>query len=295
MEMHQVRYFLAVARTLNFTKAADECNVAQPSLSRAIKHLEAEFGGDLFRRERPAAQLTELGQRMLPLLKQSYDAAAGARQLASSLRKGEIGALRLALTHSVDLAIVMPHLRHLKALFSRLEIHVLRGSNEQVSTYLKNGEAELGISCEVGQSWDRFDVWPLFTEDFLLIVADTNKLAERGLISMNEFLSERVLLRTDCDYSEQISTLLLDRKTAAEVVHKVATESDMIEFLEVDFGMALAPRSARLPAATKRVPVDGIDVRRTVRLYGVAGRERSAAATAVMKMLRSAEWAGASS
>ena len=70
MEMHQVRYFLAVARVLNFTRAADECNVTQPSLTRAIKQLEAELGGDLFRRERPAAQLTELGQRMHPLLKQ---------------------------------------------------------------------------------------------------------------------------------------------------------------------------------------------------------------------------------
>jgi len=64
MEMHQVRYFLAVARTLNFTRAAEECNVAQPSLTRAIRQLEDELGGDLFRRERPHAQLTELGQRM---------------------------------------------------------------------------------------------------------------------------------------------------------------------------------------------------------------------------------------
>ena len=72
MEMHQVRYFLAVTRTLNFTRAADECNVTQPSLTRAIKQLEAELGGDLFRRERPAAQLTELGQRMHPLLRQCY-------------------------------------------------------------------------------------------------------------------------------------------------------------------------------------------------------------------------------
>lgn len=75
MEMHQVRYFLAVARTLNFTKAADDCNVAQPSLTRAIKQLEGELGGDLFRRERPV-QLTELGQRMQPLLQQCFGQAA---------------------------------------------------------------------------------------------------------------------------------------------------------------------------------------------------------------------------
>src|SRR6516164_5340717 len=109
MEMHQVRYFLAVARTLNFTRAADECNVTQPSLTRAIKQLEAEFGGDLFRRERPAG-LTELGQRMLPLLKQCYEAALGARSLASSFKSGEIGALRIALTHSIDLTLLIPAL-----------------------------------------------------------------------------------------------------------------------------------------------------------------------------------------
>jgi DNA-binding transcriptional LysR family regulator len=112
MEMHQVRYFLGVARTLNFTRAADECNVTQPSLTRAIKQLEAELGGDLFRRERPT-QLTELGQRMHPLLKQCYEAAAGAPSLASSFKSGEIGALQIALTHSVDLSLLIPFLNQI--------------------------------------------------------------------------------------------------------------------------------------------------------------------------------------
>jgi DNA-binding transcriptional LysR family regulator len=49
MEMHQVRYFLAAAAELNFTKAAEKCNVSQPSLTRAIKQIESELGGDLFR------------------------------------------------------------------------------------------------------------------------------------------------------------------------------------------------------------------------------------------------------
>src|ERR1051325_9798807 len=101
MGMHQIRYFLAVAQLLNFTRAAEECNVAQPSLTRAIKQLEAELGGDLFRRERPAAQLTELGLRMLPLLTQCYDAALGARSLASSFKSGEVGALRIAIAEAV--------------------------------------------------------------------------------------------------------------------------------------------------------------------------------------------------
>jgi hypothetical protein len=115
MEMHQVRYFLAVAQLLNFTRAAEECHVTQPSLTRAIKQLEAELGG-----ERPT-QMTELGQRMHPLLKQCYEAAIGARSLASSFKSGEIGALRIALTHSVDLSLLIPFLNEVKRQFNRLE------------------------------------------------------------------------------------------------------------------------------------------------------------------------------
>src|SRR5260370_40697805 len=109
MEMHQVRYFLAVARVLNFTRAADECHVTQPSLTRAIKQLEAELGGGLFRRERPAAQPTELGLRLHPLLQQCFVAANGGRPLAPSFHSGQGGALRIALAPSRDLSLPIPH------------------------------------------------------------------------------------------------------------------------------------------------------------------------------------------
>src|SRR6266705_105053 len=108
MEMHQVRYFLATVGELNFTKAAERCNVTQPSLTRAIKQLEDELGGDLFRRERPQAQLTELGQRMYPLLKQCYESAIGARSLASAIKSGELGSLRLALSRTIDIELLTP-------------------------------------------------------------------------------------------------------------------------------------------------------------------------------------------
>ena len=132
MEMHQVRYFLATVSELNFTKAAEKCNVAQPSLTRAIKQLEDELGGDLFRRERPQAQLTELGQRMYPLLKQCYESALGARSLAAAIKSGEVGALKLALSRTINLELLTPHLTELTRLFNRLEVKLLRGTAPQI-------------------------------------------------------------------------------------------------------------------------------------------------------------------
>ena len=61
MEIDQARYFIAAAQHLNFTRAAEACNVSQPSLTVAIKKLEDEFGGPLFHREARRRLLTGLG------------------------------------------------------------------------------------------------------------------------------------------------------------------------------------------------------------------------------------------
>ncbi|MGE0725823.1 MAG: LysR family transcriptional regulator, partial [Alphaproteobacteria bacterium] len=68
MELYQIRYFLAVCEALNFTRAAEQCNVTQPALTRAIQRLEEELGGLLFRRERNLTHLTDLGHLVRPQL-----------------------------------------------------------------------------------------------------------------------------------------------------------------------------------------------------------------------------------
>jgi len=289
MEMHQVRYFLAVARTLNFTRAADECNVTQPSLTRAIKQLEAEFGGDLFRRERPAG-LTELGQRMLPLLRQCYEAAVGARSLASSFKSGDIGALRIALTHSIDLSLLIPFLDQIKRQFNRLEFRFLRGNSREVGEMLKNGEAELGIAAELDPNWERLDAWPLFTEDFQLVVNAHHRLAGHRGIEVDDLRSEQLLSRGYCEGTSRLNTALREHGMDVDHCHEISSERDLIALLEADLGVALIPDTSRIPQTLQRALVEGLDARRTVNLYGVAGRERTAVASAVMRMLRGADW-----
>jgi|SRR3974390_193549 len=82
MEMHQVRYFLAICEERNFTRAAQRCRVSQPSLTRAIRLLEAEFGGELFYRARPKVRLTMLGSLMRTHLKRIHQEAELAHDIA---------------------------------------------------------------------------------------------------------------------------------------------------------------------------------------------------------------------
>ena len=290
MEMHQVRYFLAVARTLNFTRAAEECNVAQPSLTRAIRQLEGELGGDLFRRERPHAQLTELGQRMLPLLKQCYDSAMSARALASAIKKGEVGALRLALSTTIDPSLVTPHVVELGKLFEGLELKLLRGTAREVLEHLKQGNVELAIAARIDDEWERLDSWALFTEDFQLFVNAMHAFSTRPSVMIDDLRPERLMVRTYCETTPELIELLRMREFDVTRFHEVSTDGDLIALLEAGLGVALVPRSTKSTDSLLRVGVEGFEIKRTVQLYGVAGRQRTAVASAMMKMLRAYDW-----
>jgi DNA-binding transcriptional LysR family regulator len=289
MEMHQVRYFLATVSELNFTKAAEKSNVTQPSLTRAIKQLEDELGGDLFRRERPQAQLTELGQRMYPHLKRCYESALEARSLASAIKSGEVGTLRLVLSETINLEPLTRHLAELNRLFNRLEIKLLRGTAPEIVKLLKSGEAELAIAADLGEGWERLDRWPLFSEEFGLMFSAKHRFASRSAIDVDELRQERWLRRTYCELAEKAAALIRSHSLDVDRGHELSSERDLIALIESDLGVAFAPRSS-CPRTLKQASVKGVEMRRTVYLYGVAGRERTAVASAILKLLRATDW-----
>jgi LysR family transcriptional regulator, hydrogen peroxide-inducible genes activator len=95
MELHEIRYFLALSQTLNFTKAAEICGISQPALTRAIRKMEEELGGLLFSRERNNTHLTELGRLIEPHLTEVVAQAGQAKQTAARFLKLEEAHLAL--------------------------------------------------------------------------------------------------------------------------------------------------------------------------------------------------------
>lgn len=288
--MNQIRYFLAVSRTLNFTRAAEECNVAQPSLTRAIKLLEGELGGDLFRRERNLSHLTDLGERMLPLMTQCYDSAISAKSLATSIKTGDIQPLRLALSRTIGIMPLVPHLTELTRNFKGLELKFQRGDAAQVLEALKKGEAELAIAGPLPENWERFDAWPLFTENYMVAVSKQHRFAGRNAVDLAELSSERLLERTYCEHWDRVCELLRGKSVGGTANHQVATDADVIGLLDGNVGVAIVPASFRLPASAVGVTLNGLDLTRVVSVYGVAGRQRSPVATTFLKLLRAADW-----
>ena len=290
MEMHQVRYFLAVARLLNFTRAAEECHVAQPSLTRAIKQLEEELGGELFRRERNLTHLSELGHRMLPLMQQCFDSAQAAKQVATSIKKGALAPLSIALPFTVNIEVVLPFLKELVRAMPGLNLKFVRGSSMDVSEHLKKGSAELAITPKLTEAWDRLESWPLFTEAYRLVTARTHAFAKRGTAALDDIKKERLICRPYCEDFERGNSVLTASGVELPTAHNAGSDADFVALLTAELGVGFAPESCLSSPNLALIEVEGFELDRTVYVYAVAGRQRSMAASTLIKMMRAADW-----
>lgn len=282
MEMHQVRYFLALSRTLNFTRAAEECHVAQPSLTRAIKLLEEEMGGDLFRRERGLSHLTDLGKRLLPLLQRCHDAAIEARTTAKAHAKSG-ASLEIAVANGIGADVLARHLKRITREFPNFEINLHRGTAAELLDMLKKGDVELIIADGLEDSWERLDGWQLGAERCSLVVAASHALAGEDEIEPSALAGERLL---SLPGASQVNVLVARVGVDNVTRREIATVDDIISLVEVGVGIALLPERVALPADLVRIDIAGLKLGTTINLHAVAGRQRSAAAQALIKSVR---------
>jgi DNA-binding transcriptional LysR family regulator len=171
-----------------------------------------------------------------------------------------------------------------------MDIKLLRGTAPQVAGLLKSGQAELAIAASLGETWDRLDNWALFTERFELIANSDHRLAARDTITFSELGAERLLMRAHCEHFEPLASLLRSQELDIDRAHEVSSEHDLAAFIESGVGVSFAPRSASTTSSFTRAAVSGFDLKRTVFLYGVAGRQRTPVANMMLKMLRAADW-----
>lgn len=291
MEMQQIRYFLALARTLNFTRAAEECHVSQSALTRAIQALEAELGGELVRREHSKSHLTELGKRMLPLMERCFDSAATAKELARSLAGDEVLPLAVAVSHSVNVEIIMQPIAELFRALPGLSLKLLHGGGEEVLAMLKAGDADIAVAGPLDDSWTRLDRWPLFDEPFELAVRDDHPLAGLNELTLDKLAPYPLFTQTGCESRGMALRMFEARGFRSTNLHEVTTQQDVMALLANGLGCAIVPRSAPRFEGTRHATISDLPLARTVSIYAAAGRRRETAASTLLNLLRTADLA----
>lgn len=293
MEMQQIRYFLSLSTTLNFTRAAEECYVSQPALTRAIQALEAELGGDLIRREGRFSHLTELGKRMLPLMQRCYESAMTARDVARAVTKNEVAPLALVVSHSVNLEMFMAPIAELFRGFPGVQLRITHGSGDDILKRLKDGAVDIALAGPLEGCWDRLDHWPLFTEGFELAIHQSHPLAKENSVGMEKLDGAPVFAQAGCESRAAITAWFDERGVAFVAPHEVDTHHDMNALLSASGGVGIVPESAPSSGAVQRRKLGGMPVTRTVSAYAVAGRARSASVSTFLNLLRTADYPAA--
>ncbi|MGE9267933.1 MAG: LysR family transcriptional regulator, partial [Verrucomicrobiales bacterium] len=196
MELHQLRYFLAVARTGNFSRAAEQCHVSQPSLSQQIAKLEDELGVRLFDRNKRHSSLTPHGEALLPratrILDEVDTASREARDATELLR----GKIRLGVLPTIAPYLLPDVIKNFARNYPGLEIVLDEDTTGQLLEKLLACDIDFALtSLPLGDP--RFQTHHLFDEDLLLALPADHPLSRKKAIHTRDLRNERLIVMKD--------------------------------------------------------------------------------------------------
>ncbi|MGW5052049.1 LysR family transcriptional regulator [Actinokineospora sp. NPDC004072] len=264
MTLQQLAYFLAVAETRNFTRAARLSHVAQPSLSKQIHALEAELGSPLFTRV-PAVALTPAGEALLPIAKRILSDVDTARLEVAELAGLRRGRIRLGATPSVCVGVLPDVLRRFHDEHPGVRLQVEEGGSRDLTRALVAGDLDLALVIVPPQGVDpALHATPVLRED--LMVASAVELPARvRLTDLRE--RQLVMYRQGYDLRETTLRACLAAGFEPSLAVEGGEMDAVLRFVEAGLGVAVVP-SLVLPDRPRlfSAPLVGPGLRRTVAL-----------------------------
>lgn len=192
VELRLVRYFIAVAEYLNFSKAAQQLHIAQPPLSRQIRQLEDELGVQLFSRNKRRVELTKAGRVFLDEARKLVVQAGHAAEAARHAQKGESGIVRIGIASGLGgmvSKVVFEHRKQLPAVdieckdvFSSFQNEALHKGEIDVG-FLRPPVDQVNLDCEL-----------LFEEEFVVVLPKTHRLAKRRFLRLKDVADEPLMI-----------------------------------------------------------------------------------------------------
>src|SRR5262245_8659532 len=286
MEMHQVRYFLALAGTRNFTRAAEQCNVTQPSLTRAIKMLEDELGGPLLHRDRHNTHLTDLGQVMLPQLERMWTSVESVKTTAASLLSLKDAPLKLGLMCTVGPLRFAGFLCRCRSQQPGVTLTLIERKPSDLASALHGGELDVAVMAQPTPFDERFRVEPLYRERFAVGFAPGHRFQRMTEVRMADMDGESYLIRVNCEYFDQLKEARVASGAKLRYAYKSEREDWIQAMAAAGLGICFLPIYSPVIAGLLTRPIIEPDVTRDVSLVTVAGRRHSPALATFIRALK---------
>lgn len=244
MEVHQLRYFVAVAQEGGFSKAAELAHVAQPSLSQQIQKLEAEFGQPLFNRLSRGVSLTEAGQRLLPFARRILSDLNDARRCVDECLQDAGGSVTLGIIPTVAPYVLRPLLQALPAAYPGVALHIHEDVTEGLVRALEDGELDLAIvsTCRNAPGTHR-EFWQ--REPLLMMVPQDHPATRGETVSLKAFRDEPFLtLQEGHCLTQQVERWCRQHQMHPKVTLPAVQLSTLVAMVAAGQGVSLLPAMA---------------------------------------------------
>jgi LysR family hydrogen peroxide-inducible transcriptional activator len=296
MEMHQMRYFLAVADELNFTRAAEKCNVTQPSLTRAIKLLEDELGGPLFHRERANTHLTDLGRTIRPSLENIVAGSTDVKRLARDFRGLKSATLRLAVMCTVAPNYLIDLLAGIRMDNPGIDLELIDASAREINDLLIKGALDVAIYClPPDESDDRLNLIPLFKEQMVIVVHPKHPLAQRNAVRAKDLDGQSYLSRINCEFRGYAGEILRGLGVSYQTIYRSERDDWILAMIATGLGFGFMPEGCVTHEGVVARPLIEPEIWREVNLVTVRGRPHSPAVSALTREVQRVKWRGTAS
>lgn len=289
MEAQHIRYFLAACESLNFTRAAESCNVSVTTLSRAIKALEDELGGQLFRRERHLTHLTDLGRLMQSHLSAAQASITAAQRDATRYARAE-GVLRLGVVATMPAPPLIRYLHDLRAASPALQLHVWESHCAELGQALRQGEIDIAIMSQAEYSDDLRSL-PLLRESYMIAFPPGHRFEALNVVPLRELEGEPYVKRLHCEFPANFARLGIAKPYERVVVRYVTEREDWVQaMVQAGLGVTVMPEYLPILQELKTRRLVEPEVFRTISLVTVAGRPHSRPVQIALDVARRTDW-----
>jgi DNA-binding transcriptional LysR family regulator len=269
MELHHLRYFVAVAEAENFHKAAEHLKVAQPALSRQTRILERELGVELLQRLPRGTRLSEAGRAFLEDARRILDEVSQACLHAKRIARGQVGTLRMAFSPRSIWHGTMPEsIRAFRAAQPDIELVLLpmgRWSAQQEA--LRMGQVDVGFAYEIYSDYDNrvFDRCRVQAENVILAHGRSHRLARRVSVSLRDLQDEPLICLSasaNPRLHKQLMAQCLSGGLVPRIVQEVNTFETVLGLVSAGMGLGLVGSLTkwRQPKEVMLRPVKGLSL-----------------------------------
>lgn len=290
MDFNQVRYFLALADTLNFTRAAERCYVTQPALTQGIKRLENELGGELIRRDGRYTELTDLGRALRSHFEQINRTRHLVRMTAKAVISGDIAELNIGVMCTIGPRVLAGMLDAFQMSHPMTSIVLHDVAPPAIENLLLTGGLDAVFCARHGSAHSRLRYIELFEEPMVVAFPAGHEFSDYEGVTLMDIVKQRYVERLHCEFREETHEFSREHELDLDVAFKSEREDWIQSLIRDGVGVSMIPKYSLLQPELDHRPIVDPPLTRKVELAIVDDADASPALNRLIEETTFYDW-----